>query len=180
MAVIYTTQYQPISNAETCTNAALSVRQVRDTVDSLNNAKRYALCDKVLSHIAHTGCNGVPAVTDERVVMAFVPRVVPQGFTTFRYVAGHKLANGNGSTTWRLYCLPQSYRDVANIDTTTLPAGATNGSFTTDSSDHNIATGTLTICRGSGDECWFLLTAQSNQANSYATLTTLDAWPVML
>lgn len=183
MAVVYTTQYQPISNAETCANAALTVRVARDFIDALNNAKRYAMVDKVLTHLSPACTASDPnGSTDEVVVQMFAPRIVPQGFTNFAFAMSHKPVNGDGQTTWRLYSMPSKYRGPAIVSSAMVPSGSTNASITTDavlSNAWNVHTNTVEIVTATDDTVWLMLTAQNNVAESYSKYATVDAWPVM-
>lgn len=182
MAAVWTTQYQPISNAETCTYAPVSVRTARDFCDSINNSKRYAMCDKVLCHMSPVPTDSDKnGSTDEIVMLEFAARYIPQGPTRLRFALGHVLANGDGQTTWRLYSLPTRYRGTATMDTTRLPTGYAAGSIIstpTLANAHNVHHETMSIARATDDTTWFVLTAQNNIASSYSRITTLDAWPV--
>lgn len=183
MAAVYSTQYQPISNSETCSNAALAVRGARDMVDSLNNAKRYAMCDKILSHVSPLGTTSANSGSvAEVVVLMFAPRSIPQGFTDVWFEAGVRPANGDGMTTWRLYSMPTKYRGAAILDTGMLPSGSTNASVISDASvsnAHSRPMNTLPIVVSTDDTSWLMVTAENNAAASYGRLYTIDAWPVM-
>ena len=179
MAAVYTTQYQPISDYETGSGAPLSVRAARDLTDSMNNAKRYAMLDKVLSHISPVWTQSVDTYTDEWVTLAFAPRIIPRGFPSLRYFLGHLRTSGAGQTTWRVYSMPSQYMGGVNFVAGMLPAGTKNSSIITTSDTYAISTNTVDIARGKGDESWLLLTGQNNISTSVAEIITLDAWPVM-
>ena len=178
MTAVYTAQYQPVSDAETASGSALSVRAARDLADSMNNAKRYAMVDKVLSHITPLGTESLDSYTDERVSLVFAPRIVPRGFPYLRFFLGSDMVTEGGSTNWTLYCMPSQYRGGVAFSTSMLPVGTTNASVQSTAS-HNIATNTLTLARGYNDECWFMLTSINSGALYRAKVYTLDAWPVM-
>lgn len=178
MAAVYT-QYCPVSDYETGSGAPLSVRAARDLAVGLNNAKRYAMVDKVLSHISPTGTQSVDTYTDEWVSLIFAPRFVPRGFPSLRFFLGHWLSTGAGQTTWRLYSMPSQYKGGVNFSAGMLPQGTRNASVITSSGTYAISTNTVTLATSISGECWLMLTGQNNVSTSVSKLYTLDAWPVM-
>jgi hypothetical protein len=179
MAAVYTSQYAPISDGEAADGAPLSVRAARDLADSMNNAKRYAMVDKVLSHISPLGTASVDTYTDEWVTLVFAPRVVPRGFASLRFFLGHWRSSGEGQTIWRLYSMPSQYRGGVNFAAGMLPQGSRNASLITSSDTYAISTNTVTLSTSQAGDCWLMLTGQNNVSTSISKLYTLDAWPVM-
>ena len=183
MAAVYTSQYAPVSDGETGSGAPLSVRAARDLADSMNNAKRYAMVDKVLSHIAPVGVPSWDGITDittsEQVMMVFAPRFIPRGFSSLRFFMSHIRDSGAGQTTWRLYSMPKQYVGLRSISAAMLPVGSMNASIITSNSSYNVSTNTVSIVRGYADESWLMVTAENNIDSSWSKFATLDAWPVM-
>lgn len=171
-------QYQPVSNVDTCVGAPLTVRAVRDIAEALNNGKRYALVDKVLSHVSPVGTQSADGYDDERVSLVFAPRFVPRGFTDLRVFGGHKRASGAGETTWRVYSMPSQYQGAGIFNVSMLPAGSRNCELTTTSDTYAIGTNLVEIARSKTDETWLMVTSDNSLDSSYSKLYTLDAWPV--
>lgn len=186
MAYVWTTQYQPISNAETVAASPLSVRHVRDFADALNNHKRYVTNFKVRTHIGQITMLGFEDVwTDERCMMHFAPVMVPQGYTHLRWTIGHALIGGyaTGTVTWRLYCLRELYTASADMVTASIQYGYGVNSIVSVSTTYGIPNATLQdvpIVRDSTtDCCWLVVTAQASDGTTLAYFDTLDVWPVM-
>lgn len=179
MAVVYS-QWRPISNAETCSDAPLSVRLARDFADGMNGAKRYAMCDKVRSHITAGGASSIDAAS-ERAVLVFAPVVVPRGFVSLRWFVSHWRTGGSGaaSVVWTLYSMPGPYRGAQLIDHTVMPGGSQGATVHSTSGTQNVATNTVRIAGAKMGETWLMLTSTRSDATAGAKVVTLDAWPVM-
>lgn len=179
-------QYRPISSPETATDDALSVRFLRDMADNYNNFCMYVGNHKVIAQPCVPEWQSHNATTDERVIVPFTWRNVPDGHTTFLWILKHYRFAGGNDITWRLYCSANFYTGPLNMDTNYLATGYSSASVTTSSNYHKRSTdASLTIVRGSiaaidgifHDCCFFTLTAENADVSSRAAITAIDLWP---
>jgi hypothetical protein len=181
MAPVYTTQYQPISNAERGINKPLTVHYVRDLSDAVNNAKKHVLNHKVRCFFPTPGryspSNGS---TQEQVIQPFTPVYVPQGYDRFVVTAGHQLTDGAANVSWYVYCLTSPYTSNSIMDNTKISTDSAAIAWNTSSNAHNIAvTNTLEIKRDKSGYSWLMVTAKNWDNASNARLTSLDIWPTI-
>lgn len=177
MAVVYTEQWQPISNAETAIGAPMTVRQARDMATSINN-------DKAHVHVPSLGCGPVMLSTGveyevEKWVHSFAPAYCPRGYTNICFVVGHERITGAGNVDWKAYVTREPYLGSSNVTAAQLPTPYYEVSWTTSSDDHNIAVCTTNgIPRIGRDEVYVMITATSG-ASTQARITTFDRWPIL-
>lgn len=174
-------QYRPIADTMTCADDALSVRTLRDFADNLNNYFMFVGNHKTIGQICVPEWKSHSGTTDERVIVPFAWRHVPDGHRRFALVLHHYRTDGSGSVTWRMYCSGGLYSGDVTMDTSLLLPGYSVGTITTSESDIRRSTDLFSIVRGLGpygnDVCWFVLTAQNSDGSTRGAITSIDLWP---
>lgn len=179
-------QYRPLSTAETAADASLSTRQIRDLADGVENYVRHVANFKIISLWGpDVGDQTTPwmshdSTTDERVVGVFAGVLVPDGYTQYTTVAGHKRTAGADDILWKLYSTGYLYDGGPNLDATRLSPDYDWITVTTDSDTHAIDTQqSLDVLHGFDGFNFFVLTATNGDGSTRGCLTTLDVFPVI-
>lgn len=180
MAIVYTAQWQPISNAETQIGAGLSVRYCRDMAETINN-------DKAHVHNGSLGCHvcspAIAADTDvanvERWVHSYAASYVPDGYSHIAWVMGHQMTSGSGNTIWRVYSMAAPYKGSANINSDGFVGDYYVSNCVTTNTDHALTPNLrLKIARGSKGLTYIMVTSQSTDGVA-SKMTVLNRWPTV-
>lgn len=187
MAIVYTQQYQPISNAETCANAALSIRFVRDLDNNLNNMKRYALnskvrCDMWTAESAYCTTQS-PAGLSELVTEMYCPVDIPDGYNKLRWHISARVNEEAGQSgnyvLCRLYSMASGDVNALGVTSNTIPYPYSYSQVSVNSSSYYVYMGETNICKSQKNETWLMLTTIQSAIAAEAIIPTLDVWPVM-
>lgn len=185
MPVVSHKQHRPVSDSEVAEGAGLSVRQLFDIAESLNNFAVWCSNNKAIQLFSpqqsgarvqsHLG------TTEERVIGVYAPVYYPDGPTRFVCRAGVRRVAGAGTITWRVYCSGAFYNGPVVMDTARLSADYSSTSIVCDDDAHGRpVTRDLKLVR-MGNEyepySWMVLTAENGDAATQGILTTLDVWP---
>lgn len=188
MAAHATTQYRPVSTAETSGDDALSVRVYNDLADAENNAKFYSHCHKLRSQIFFPPWKTLLGSTDEHVMLLGAPVEIPDGYNYLLWTLGHQRIAGSDSITWKLYCTSKMYAPDSSYSTpftvfnsAYLSSDAWTNSIATTSDSHTVEHSYLKLINTTGGttNLFLILTAESGGSGTQGIITTLDVKPVL-
>jgi hypothetical protein len=176
-------QYQPVSNTETGTDDALSVRVYTEMADALNNAHFHSSCHKVRSAVCFPAWSSWDAYTSEHVIAVFSPVSIPDGFSDLLWTIGHQRTSGAGSIVWSLKSSAKRYTGTIEVfNGAYLSTDAWTNSITSTADAHEVEHSTLnlpaSLIAGGGD-VHMVLTAQNSNGSTRGHITSLDVKPVL-
>lgn len=174
-------QYYLMDPRFTEANVSLSISMVRSMEGAVDNYTKYVGNHKIVGQPCVPEWASHDSTTEERVIMPFSYRNVPDGFLDFIVVLHHYRTQGTGTTDWRVYCARKPYSGPVVMDPVALGAFRKVCTIQTSESDLRRSATTLRITRGrAGSDpvaSWLVLTAENSDSSTRSALTSIDVWP---
>lgn len=178
MAIVYTQQYNPVSDVETESQYPCSYRWARDTGDNLNNLKAHVACTRIRGQF-FAGALSTPESNTAEVCLAILaPVFIPTGYNRISWTCCYNHLSGSNSVTLRAYSMTGLWRDSPVMNTAKIIGEYHVSSATSESGGAwNIATARdLEIARDGKGRTWVVLTGQNADSSTRLSVATLDAW----
>jgi len=166
--------------AETSVDDGVSVAQLYEYSEAINNMKHYVLRHKLffytkmgLSSVVSSGS------TDEKVLIVAAPFQIPHGYNYFRLKTMTK-QSGTGTVTWRFYASRIGpYSGSSTLDTSKLGVYTTDNVVSTSSLERSCLA-RWQVVQGEAPTIWIVVTAQSSVGTATSELYTAEIWGEMV
>lgn len=184
MPPVNTDQYRPVSEIETAADAGLSVRALRDIINSINNYGIYVANFKFGTQLCVPAWESWDSDTDERVIAVFAPRHIPDGFNRITWgINAYQVTDTAETTDWKLYQHNKLYIGDKEMDTTKLGFKYTASTITADgalNTNQPKIVNDLDISERYKNYTWLVLTAQNSDVSVRTAIRTIDMWPSLV